>query len=1127
MSEISKIKKSILKGNNVKVADIKKVISSQKIRIPGGINKLKKNELLEVTKTILKPKKDIINQINLLADSKVGKNSKIKKNELVKQLLTERNDLKKQIQHNEEYGYEQPIRTQLNNFDHYVRYRVVYDALEGGNANEMYAEMLALKRTLEQQDPEYEYVVKNLVIYVYEDDGSRTPMHFSIPAADFNDADDLDAIFEKLETNDYEGSDRVKEGQHIEFSRFDVMFLKLDRNNRNVIEGLTDMLCLFKTHNVSSRGFCGYESLKLIYPDLELTKKEYSDNNLKEVNNFLNYVKLNFPNINIILASIRYDLKLFTKTDDQEIFINPKNKRERTLYKLHNNEFVEFIYLNDKVEKSDGTLLIDINNKHCDVILDNKIEFDNIYFDNGYSFYKKIDDELFQLEFDVMKMIKDNIIHKTGAVKTIQKEDRYIFFDYETIIDWSEDNILKAYGLSFLDLNLEELEELEKIDSAKDEDELIKFINNHVKTIISFNATQSLYDYMCRSNNIVYSLVSFNGAKFDNYILYHDLSKIGCDVLNSAFFNGSQLLTFKIGNHETFDLAKHITNCNLEQACKDYGIKICSKKSFDHREAQKLYDEDKLIETFQNNKKIKKYMTYDVLSLGLLFHKFQKAISNIFGSQLNFKQIDHYKTIGGVMMEIVEKDHKNKKISLPGFQKEQMKLYKDLQKNKVGGRCELFSGMTEILEKIISLDASSMYCYAMAIMDIYYPCGDSIIECKKFEEKPENKIGFFYCDVDQTKLRKNKLPNICPEKGKDKSNDWDTKNILKNILISTVKIEDLQKHGADVKIKNGFYFPERVKSCEMFESILPLMNLKNQQDVLKDKNSLEYNESLRATLKLLINIVSGKFAEGLHVNQTKIIKADQAEEIRLKYPDMVVEKIIEHQAIITYKKDESECIKTSRPIYIGILIYDYTHRFMYDNIYSKINKKDRIYTDTDSMKVTQSTFDKWFKYGSEKIIPHWEAVEKYDPRYRTHKLFSHDSKVCGSFVDEYKNNHNDYSLYMDKKCYFTGIQEETRLQLLQENKDYDFSKEYKIICKGINKNDCWVKSQNEVAEIQNMSVQDRYAKYNTMPNIESEYIQFFRCMYTQKKVSVLTSNLRKDKNSISINYTCRIKTITI
>ena len=108
-------------------------------------------------------------------------------------------------------------------------------------------------------------------------------------------------------------------------------------------------------------------------------------------------------------------------------------------------------------------------------------------------------------------------------------------------------------------------------------------------------------------------------------------------------------------------------------------------------------------------------------------------------------------------------------------------------------------------------------------------------------------------------------------------------------------------------------------------------------------------------------------------------------------------------------------LHTQRPIFLGVLCYDYAKDYMYRNSYSIIGLKDLLYTDTDAAKFRDRHMERFLKHSNNTVVPHWEEVEKIDPRYKTHKLYSPNSKVFGSFENELSEN--NYFCCVQKKAW--------------------------------------------------------------------------------------------------------------
>jgi hypothetical protein len=398
--------------------------------------------------------------------------------------------------------------------------------------------------------------------------------------------------------------------------------------------------------------------------------------------------------------------------------------------------------------------------------------------------------------------------------------------------------------------------------------------------------------------------------------------------------------------------------------------------------------------------------------------------------------------------------------------------YKDILKYKVAGRVELFNDILKIMERMGSSDVCSLYPYVMAVLNVYYPAGN-VVEVDDY--KGDDVLGFYYCNVKQHNLKARNLPKIYPRKT-ELENIWDNEDELKGYLLSNVMIGLLREYGCEVEIlpyiedplykkdildesgnkiseelikKKSFVFSHKIRGCDLFEFILEMMMAKNKQDDLKQNKNDLYNSALRETLKLLMNSLSGKVIEGLHIDQIEAINTEaQFNNFIVKHNNYNFINIIGEKIFVSYKKDEEEeCLKKQRPIYLGVYIYDYAKRYMYQYSYSKIGLDKLVYTDTDASKMRYKDFEVWKKWVRDNNVkvPAWDKAKQYDNRYGEHLIYEENSKVFGSFEDELEEMYGDsyvfYCLQKKSWCY--------------ECLPYRYDKEGKNLCskfkfKGIN-----------------------------------------------------------------------------
>lgn len=109
------------------------------------------------------------------------------------------------------------------------------------------------------------------------------------------------------------------------------------------------------------------------------------------------------------------------------------------------------------------------------------------------------------------------------------------------------------------------------------------------------------------------------------------------------------------------------------------------------------------------------------------------------------------------------------------------------------------------------------------------------------------------------------------------------------------------------------------------------------------------NKSLRILLKLLLNSLSGKVIERIHIDDYKMTGNSTMEDLPEGWE---VQSVIGDKVIIKGKKDEfKEFKKQFKPLFYGILIYAYARDHLYKNVLRDYNP---IYGDTDSALLHQA-----------------------------------------------------------------------------------------------------------------------------------------------------------------------------
>lgn len=999
----------------------------------------------------------------------------------------------------------------------------------------------------------------NVVLYIKNMEGSGV-RHITINATYLFDFNDFEGRINEILSGDVAGSDVLNNTGKYELlmDTFDVQIMKF--------AGFADAeynIIYKSTKNTDNLILdCGYKALCCCLGDgnekigdlimKDKYDKDYNDvddfNTVTELSKFIikNKLKISIVANGIIFKNgVRNLLKNAFMKSVGKIGVNGAspvnnsrieteiNNKKILLTKINDNDIVEPKQINEYDKDMDQNqkqqyIIYDAKNSHFEYALNSKIEInDNIYIGSDYCLYKYEENKILELTGKFRRFMNVDLNNNNiGMIKKI--ETYYVGFDFETVIDYSSKSRMRPYSVSYGLFSEEDMKKLEEADKNTDEKQVDYLRNKNMVTSIGFNCIDKFIDWIIKIQiNKKLVFIGFNNSNFDNYILIDRILEIENDDIkvSSILYNGSQLLNAVInGRHTFFDLSRHLLG-TLKNCCEGFKVKTCAKLNISHHYYQNQYDNGTLIDYITDNKELKKYNENDVMSVMVIYSRYKEALSNIDGMDSN--NLHENLTIGGLTYKRFLTYWKVQNIKLPKLTEEQ---YFEVLKYKCAGRVEMFNGKQFINEEVCSYDVCSLYPYVMAVLDCYYPSGD-IYDTTEFKE---DLIGFYWCDIDQSNLKLKNLPNIYPRKT-ETENQFDYDGMLFNYCISSVMIKLLRKFGCEVVIKKGFYFTEKVKSCKMFKPILEMMKLKVEQDDLKKQDSDLYNPVLRETSKLLMNSGSGKVIEGLHTNKIEFVNnIEKLVNIQAKYGNINIIKPIGNGVMVEYKKDEIELFQEEqRPIYLGVLIYDYAKSYMFENSYSVIGKDKLIYTDTDATKLRVRDNKQWIEYATKTDVPYWKEVLNYDPRYKDHKIFNPDSKVFGSFEDELsgmnKSDNNPIFCCIQKKswCYsnngvkfrFKGLNEKNIIL----KGDETFILKKNAFEKSVGKN-----GENGASPVdENISLDINKQKeindfYNSNTNnIKNNAVKFFKNVFDGNDVFVLCQqfkkNVRNNKKYVGIN----------
>ena len=892
---------------------------------------------------------------------------------------------------------------------------------------------------------------------------------------------------------------------------------------------------------------------KLIFPVVDVNSlKGYKKNNC--LKNCIKYLGLNIPtekqeNLDVFIKYVRdegIELNIYSniisklnisnikkRTPELKQIIAGSKIRKLALYRIIDGDF-EIQKRLDRGRIDGNGLIFCPNSNHIDII--KKFELEELYCNTTGTIYKL---NKFGFAYELYKGDTINTERKIVQHEPIINTLYYVFFDYETVIDYHKSNCLNPYSVSYFYISHTELFNISGAGSERafniNEETTKKIFEDKSRcvNITGFDCNKKFIDFLKefqRDKKVV--LVSYNGANFDNFILYDGIKKSYKDdddnlVISNVLFNGNQILNFKINNtHSLYDLNRFIAG-SLAENCKSFGVpeKYFKISGYNHDEIQNFYDtlsKEEFISKLKGNNKLEDYNNNDVYSLAIIFSKWFKSLYELkedFTFSGDLYDFTDKITIGSLGYTSFNKNLKKIGTKLPQLD---ISKYQLIQKYKVAGRVDLFGKPNnKVLERVFSIDRCSQYPYLMAVAPVYYPCGD--IKQQKSYIHPDENIGWFMCNIDQRPLINKNLPPIYPKKvfnsaGDSIENNFDNYEPLENYFINNYEIEHLKKYGAIVEIiehEENFIFTDKIKGCKLFRFILNWMKLKNNQDDYKKSKSVLYNCAMRETYKLLMNCISGKVIEGLHVEKTTVINdKEKFKKLTEKYNINVINEIGE-EIYLSYKVEEDEIIKQQKPIYLGCLIYTYSRGCMYDDIISKIGRVNCLYMDTDSVQMTEESFKTWQKTAEKEIVPHWPEVEEIDGRYKTHKKYEEGTKVFGSFENELEDNNINY--YLQKK--FHG-------HFMINNKEIEY---IKVRFKGVQRNSLFLngteniiivkddkyiknKTDEEINKFslinKNLEIGADYSKADRKGELKNQ-LGFFEELHTNKIAAVLCRGLKR------------------
>jgi len=538
--------------------------------------------------------------------------------------------------------------------------------------------------------------------------------------------------------------------------------------------------------------------------------------------------------------------------------------------------------------------------------------------------------------YPIVVRIEHDIINKF-------KPEYICTFDYETVYGW--DYFLRPYSLAYVIKQVDGDEVLRKCIISSELD--ASYLNERFMQDL-----EKFKNVLC---------VSFNGSRFDNFLLVGDLIGKYGDKENYAFATNNDILTMKFNGNMYLDLARFCVG-SLDKNLKNFGCTF-NKTVFDHEKTQMDFFSKKYLDI--DEKELIAYNINDVVSLMELYEKVHMAVKQVTGLD-----IYDYMTLGQLGMDKCrstgpayfkfrfqeKKIEESKKFDEDPWEE----FYNFMRKSIIAGRSQIFKqGHFSIdldrdeklmngeipFDGICSLDVKSLYPFIM--MTCKFPYG------MVYDSKPEWSIEqkLRYPGVYHVKVISQPARNIIPKRGD--TLDWNYAGPFDTVL-TTVDIKMLLNYGSDIIVGKGIYFTQ--EDHVFVNYLTPLLREKSKQDALKNKKQ-PYNASIREICKLGANAISGKMCQRVFENTTKLYgnyRENEALDAFIKqHHDVTIPLVTDLFTVVQGKKDKLKYNRMA-PAHIGSFIYSYSRAFMYKflNLF-----EDQVYcTDTDSIHINKFVY---------------------------------------------------------------------------------------------------------------------------------------------------------------------------
>lgn len=756
----------------------------------------------------------------------------------------------------------------------------------------------------------------------------------------------------------------------------------------------------------------------------------------------------------------------------------PEDKKNMTSEELEKADWCDFgiMYYNNHFAliKVDEIILKAIIKEEQKKRKENRIELDNFIKTKQGEKAAELTKIGWRKKEEFKQLVNEGKIEEAIKFVIMPKASkyRYLFFDFETV--YNNQGALRPYALSAI-LYDDEFNEIERYFCAEEVGK------NAYKIRESFAKFLNKYNDF----NFINLMISYNGARFDNFLLGEILGKMKMLKGNNLQMANGQILKMKFKSYTVIDLCKFVM-LPLKVACEGFKCND-NKLDFDHNIVQKTQFEGKLhIWLKENMNTLREYNDRDNIVLQQLFRKVKESII-----QLTGQQIEDFMTISQMTYDHWRKDCPVSKLPPPLEENVQF-----MRKAIVAGRSQAFRKGFFDVEKLggglLSLDVKSLYPFVMAVCK--FPIGQEI----KTEKYVEGKLGIYNVHIiSQPKTK------IIPQREKGKPLNWEYDKEFDCILTS-VDIDTLKDYGAEYIIKDGYYWEE---SDNVFEKYVePLKKAKTQEDIWKEEKNERYNPALREIIKLYLNSLSGKVGQREYIKNVEFcFTENQIRSFLKKHKDVIYTEIPKMNCVKLEGLNENYKYtnKKAKPFHLAAFIYSYARSHMYRSILSKVD--DKFFTDTDSCHILKSSFNKLVDEGK------FPAEEKFGKFHMGGEFGDFENEIPFDVKRYYAIAPKCYAIIGDTKSKFRFKGINQRCDKILQEVDMGKEKDYR---------------KNDVQLFNKKTMFEKFNAYQELPIACAEPL--YKSLTNGKCVAILSSHIRRvtgSKKMSSLHQNFLIKTI--